>query len=324
MLRRRVRKMGWLAGAGAAALAGVMAFTPAAVHAQEAAADASGDPNTGNVSLLLGGDLTTHYYFRGIFQENQGVIFQPYGEVGWSLYEGEGALNSLGFALGTWHSFHDGPTKDASVGTGSDTDAWYEADVYAKLSAGLFESWAASVTYTLYTSPNDSFNTIADVNLTLAYDDSAMWGESGFALAPYASVIFEVDDQADAGNSAFGTTGGSEGTYLELGVRPTFTLVESETMPVTLAIPVKVGLGLEDYYEIDTNGDGALDDDDTFGYASAGVFVSMPLAFIPEDLGAWTATAGATFMFLGDTNEFINAGQDDFEVIGTFGLSMAY
>lgn len=301
-------------------LAAVMAaaVSPLTARAQEAA-PAAPAVNNGKVSFALGADWTTHYYFRGIPQENQGVIFQPYGEVGFALYEGEGAISSVGLALGTWHSFHSGPTADNSP---DDPSSWYEADVYVSLSIGLFENFELGTTYTLYTSPNDSFNEIADIALSLAYDDSGLWGDSGFALNPYVTVVFEVDDEADGGNSAFGATGTSEGTYLEIGIEPSFTIVESETMPITLAIPAKVGLSIDDYYEVD----GANLSDETFGFASVGFVFSTPLAFIPADYGAWSLSAGATLVYISDEMEQFAAGigVDQFEVIGTIGISMEY
>jgi len=42
-------------------------------------------PNKGLVSLSVGSDFTTAYFFRGILQERDGFIWQPYGEIGFSL-----------------------------------------------------------------------------------------------------------------------------------------------------------------------------------------------------------------------------------------------
>jgi hypothetical protein len=49
------------------------------------AASASAAPNTGKFSISGGVDITTAYFFRGILQERDGFIIQPYGELGWAL-----------------------------------------------------------------------------------------------------------------------------------------------------------------------------------------------------------------------------------------------
>jgi hypothetical protein len=62
----------------------------AALAALAAGGPAAAAPNTGRLSLLLGNDFTTAYFFRGIVQERRGFITQPYAEVGLKLYEGKG------------------------------------------------------------------------------------------------------------------------------------------------------------------------------------------------------------------------------------------
>jgi hypothetical protein len=55
---------------------------------------------------------------------------------------------------------------------------------------------------------------------------------------------------------------------------------------------VKLGLSLDDYYEISES------NEDTFGYASTGAKLSFPLTFIPEDYGAWSAAGGRERLLL--------------------------
>jgi hypothetical protein len=60
-------------------------------------------PNKGLVSLSVGSDFTTAYFFRGILQERDGFIWQPYGELGFNLFtadEEEAKVNPVrSFAL---------------------------------------------------------------------------------------------------------------------------------------------------------------------------------------------------------------------------------
>jgi hypothetical protein len=283
--------------------------TPASEPATAPAAPPAEDkaPNTGRISLSAGVDYTTHYYFRGILQEDQDWIVQPYAEVTFKLYQGEGALSSVFATLGIWNSLHGGPTGVDGGALSQDPKAWYEVDLYGKLGVTLFDKLAAAFFYTAYISPNDRFKTVEEVGLSLAYNDAALLGP--FALNPTVALAFEIDGQADAGRS--------KGTYLQLGVAPGVALFENSRVPVALSFPLTLGLSLDDYYEFGSG------DDDAFGYASGGVTAAVPLKFIPPGFGSWTAKAGVQFMTLGDNLERVNNGER-FEVIGTFGLSFTY
>ncbi len=64
-------------------------------------------PNTGRVSLSLGADWVSAYYFRGIATtQNGGNNVQPYGEIGFRLLENMGPLTSLTASPGIWNNWH--------------------------------------------------------------------------------------------------------------------------------------------------------------------------------------------------------------------------
>jgi hypothetical protein len=77
-------------------------------------------PNTGRVSLGLGVDFPTDYYFRGILQEDTGTIMQPYGEINFKLLESDGPLSAIVLTPGLWNSWHWGPapTMPSATSTG--------------------------------------------------------------------------------------------------------------------------------------------------------------------------------------------------------------
>lgn len=261
--------------------------------------------NNGSVSLSIGTDITTHYFFRGVLQEDQGVIVQPWAEVGFNLFSGDGALSSVDLTIGTWSSLHSKHT-----GSAGNNDIFYKTDYYVGVSATLMEKWAAGITYYAYTSPNGAFSTVQELDLYLGYDDTGLIAD-GFALNPYTLLAFELDNS---------TAGPEEGIYWEIGIEPTFTLVESENYPITLAVPVAVGFNIDDYYSEDLN---FTTDGDFFGYAKAGVTLSVPLSFIPAEFGAWEASVGADVYYLGSDLE--NANNDDrWELVGRAGISMTY
>jgi hypothetical protein len=245
------------------------------------------------VTLTLGSDFPTAYFFRGIFQEDKGFIMQPFVDVGIAAAPG------LTINAGLWNSVHSGPS-------GADNDdgrsAWYETDFYA---SATFQAGKVKpgVLYTSYTSPNDAFNTVQELALVLAVDDSA----SKIALNPKAILAFELDGQADGGSS--------KGTYLELGVRPVFPLAAHDKYPLTLAVPAKMGLSLNDYYE-------GVDGSDTFGYFDLGGILSVPLAFM-NGKTTWEIHGGVDILWFGGNMKALNGG-DGVKAVGVIGFSMIY
>jgi len=309
----RIRRFGLMALVAAA-------LTLPAWNTAQAQEDAP--VNTGALTFSAGIDFATHYWFRGLAQENEGLIAQPWAEVGINVYSNDqpgAALTSADLSLGIWNSVHEARTGAAGA---TDVDPWYEADVYGGASFEWFGSFTTGVSYTFLTSPSDAFVTTEELGLSFGYDDSQHWADMGVeipgfsGLQPSFSVIFETDGGADAGTEL--------GTYFEIGISPSFTLIPSEDYPVTLGLPLTVGLG-SDYYE-----DG-MGNDDGFGYVDFGADVSLPLSFMPAEVGSWSAYAGVHVIVLGDAAETIagpmgfgvTAG-DSAEVYGTFGLSMEY
>ena len=263
-----------------------------------------------SLSYSAGVDFVTQYFFRGILQEDAGFIAQPWAEVGANLYSGnEGdALNSIDVSFGTWHSIH-------SEQTGTDDDgpkSLYEADLYTGVSFGLYDNWAAGVVYTLYNSPNSAFDDVQDIQINVSYDDSGLWGNMGESvpgfsgLQPNVTILFETKNAAD---------GAHEGVYLQIGIEPSFTpLSNGNLKDLTVSIPVTLGLSADDYYESPTNGG-----DESFGFLETGIKFSYPIN------ERWEISAGPYFMFLGNTAEDFNDGDDNsFEVIGKLGVSVSF
>ncbi len=269
------------------------------IHADEAAEPAN------PVSLTAGFDITTAYFFRGIGQENNGFIIQPWVDVGFSLYEGDGTIGSVAVNVGVWESLHDAKTFHSPD---SHPDNWYEADYYVGITVGLLDKWTTSFVYTWYDSPNDAFATIEDLAWSLAYADE-------MGLNPTLTFIWETENQADAGSDL--------GTYFSIGIEPTFTVIQSEEASVTLAVPVLVVFDVDDYFESPVDGD-----TDGFAYVDVGAVLSMPATFMPEGWGSWTMSLGVHVLFLNDSLQELSNGNgtggDDVEFIGTFGMSVEF
>jgi hypothetical protein len=274
-----------------------------------AASVAVAGPNTGKLSLSGGFDFTTAYFFRGILQERNGVIWQPYLGVAADLYSVEeydagrdGPVSSLSLSLGTWASLQSKQTG----GTDDNTPVFYENDWYGGVNVGLFNTLIAGVSYVAYVSPSDAFSTVQEIDFNLGLDDSEWLG--AFALNPSAVIAYEYD------HSALGV---DNGTYLQLGIKPSVEAIKSESYPVTVAFPVITGLSLNDYYETDGH------NDQTWGYTSFGVIGSVPLTFMGEDYGSWAASMSATLYTFNTNLQNVNKGNDPW-VVGTAGVSVSY
>jgi hypothetical protein len=307
----------WIAAVAGLALLGVAAGpSPALAQQTDLRAQAPGAtalaegegkaPNSGRVSLSLGADWASAYYFRGIANvQNGGSNVQPYAEVGFKLLENQGPLTALTFAPGIWNNFQYG--DDGRLVEPSDPRFWFESDLYLKLSATWWDALTTAVTYTYYTSPNDSFSTYADVGLSVGLNDSKWLGD--FALNPSLLVAFETKGEALA------SANGKKGIYMGLGLAPSYTLFTDTATPLTVGLPLTVGFSLKDYYTVDGG--------QTLGYVSGGPLLTAPLSFIPPAYGNWSLKAGVQLLWLNTNLETVNTG-DNFVPIGSIGVAMTY
>jgi hypothetical protein len=264
-------------------------------------------PNTGRVSLSLGADWASAYYFRGIATtQNGGDNVQPYAEIGFRLLENMGPLTSLSVAPGIWNNFHYG---GGLLVEPSNPKFWTEADLYLKLNAVWWEVLTTSVTYTYYSSPNDTFTSYADVGLGFALNDSKWLG--AFAFNP--SLLFAFETMGEALVSA----DEKKGIYMQIGLAPGYTFFAESSFPVSISVPMTFGFSLKDYYTV--NGE-----NQTFGFFSFGPLITMPLKFIPPAYGTWSFKGGVQFLVLNTNLKAVNTGGDGFVPIGSVGISMTY
>jgi hypothetical protein len=227
-------------------------------------------------------DFPTVYFFRGIRQEAD-PEFTTFlaGDLGISLLaDGTGPVKSAGINLGTWNA----PMTGSSGSNGPQDGAFYESDLYVGLTLGFARGVTLTPMFTAYTSPNDMFRTVKEISFKAAHADR---------VAPYALVAFEIGG-SDSGQADAGT---GKGTYLELGIGPSFPIADGKA---TLGTPIKLGLSLNDYYQMPGTGD-----DSKFGYIDAGVLLTVPFGD-----GKWNLHGGVNFLGFGDTLEYFNTNAD--------------
>ena len=290
-LNRAVR--GGVSALGAFAMVTLMA---APVLAQEPA-----DPSPRRITFTGGVDFRNAYMFRGIRQDDTGVIGWPHGELGLTVYSGDSGLKSVRVHAGTWNSLHSG----VAGSDGPSGKQWYESDVHATLGLGFGGGVSVETTYTAYVSPNDMFTAVKEMAVRLAVGDRARLG--GAALRPYALLAFELDTKPGVGQVDGGLHAGK---YLELGMAPGYTARRA-----SIAFPTTVGLSLGDYYEL-------AGTDHAFGFASVASIVTVPFGGTTK-FGAWNLHGGAEYQVLGDTTKAFNRG-DASKLLGSIGVGFSY
>ena len=103
-----------------------------------------------------------------------------------------------------------------------------------------------------------------------------------------------------------------------LGVSPSWPLGGGR---VTLAVPIKVGFSLSDYYELEGQ-------DNNFGFFDIGGLLTIPLTAVGSQFGNWNFHAGVDLLAFGETTEALNVDEDgdtsNNRVIGLFGIGCSY
>jgi len=287
----------------AAAVLSAAAFLSAAPAAAQ-----GGDPNPGALTLTGGIDFLNAYHFRGLPQDEGdfGSIIWPYADLGIALGENDGVLTTIAVNIGTWNSLHTG---GAALGSdGPFRKLWYESDFYATLGLGFVRGTNVGITYTAYTSPNGSFSTVKELAFKLAVDDSAYFG--GAAVRPYVLVAreFGLSEERVVAGAGQADGGTAFGTYMEIGVAPGLTMSR-----LSVAVPVKVGLSLDNYYEGFTG-------DERFGFFSLAGIATVPFTSRTSRFGTWNVHGGVEYLRLGDRNQSFGENQ----VVGSIGMGFSY
>ncbi len=244
------------------------------------------------ISGDLGMNVVTSYYSRGILQTNHSPSFQPYADIYFKAYEGDGALNKAVLNISVWDSFTN-PATFTSKGL-KNRAAWYESDFTPGI-ALTFGKLTLTESYFLYSYPNDSLGTSSALNSKLAFDDSDLLG--AFALHPAVTHLRELSNKTGAGAS-------KGGNYWEGSIAPGIS-----AGPVAVTFPIALGFGSNKFYI-----------KDGYAYTSAGVNVAYTLP-VSKSYGTWTVNAGGTYY---NTSKAATGNASDNDVVGSVGMAVAF
>jgi hypothetical protein len=242
----------------------------------------------------FGVTFTSEYLSRGIVQEKQteGVIAEPYLDIYIKLYSGNGFINSVSAQLSFWSNIG---SNVKTANPSSTTPNWEEFDWDPGFSVTFAQNFTLLIQYFEFDSPAGAFGTARSIDANLTYNDAGWWtnptlSAASFSIHPHVTVLYELGAPGFAGLQG-------KGWYYELGIAPSWTFLPKATYPITVSLPVTLGLG-------DDHGFYA---GNTYGYLAVGPSVSVPLAFIPAGFGSWTLTAAYTYYDEGTTVRAANA-----------------
>lgn len=231
-------------------------------------------------------EANTGYYFRGLAQQKRIPILHGSLELGYDLLTRRG-ITVQPFA-GVWNSFSTQRLPTAQ--TGGTWDPWYELDLYGGVQVSGPE-FLARATFTTYGSPARAFGEFDDVTVSLGWTPRDV--PLATALAPSLTYAQETRGSAD---------GLGRGSYLEVGVQPTFELGQLARRPMRLTVPLAAGFSLGRYYESPRDGS-----DERFGFFDAGLELAVDLYRVAKR-GLSTLTLGVHRLELGDHAADFNGG----------------
>ena len=266
----------------AACFAGMLAISG---HAQEAIASGLRVPQlSGSVET----SVADRYIYHGFVVEDRGPVVQPYLHLDARFYTGSGWLTSASATLSVFNSlqFHH---QEGITAQNEMLKTWYEAQAEAGFSLTFAEALTFAARYVRLESPNGAFVAGNAVTAGLDLDDERWLG--AFALRPRFLWFTPVANGSNPENE--------KGHYFEVGVAPGATIGKKSPYATSVSFPASVGFGDHHYFV-----------GDRFGFASAGVAVSVPLAFVPKELGSWSVSGSALYYRLGRVPaEFTSDGE---------------
>jgi hypothetical protein len=114
----------------------------------------------------------------------------------------------------------------------------------AGLSATWWEVFTTGVTYNYYTSPNNTFNSFANVEMNFSLNDSKWLG--AVALNPSLFFAFETKGEALASADR------NKGIYMSLGLAPGYTVFEDSSVSFNVSAPLTFAFSVKDYNTVDS------------------------------------------------------------------------
>ena len=249
-----------------------------------------------SVSGSLSLDLNTHFISYGADvwsagDDWQDSLFNPAVDITWDLG------NGVSLYTGIWADINDNAT-DSLGGNFQELDWWFGA------SFGLVEDLTIDIVFQQWYFASE---TEGIIDVILAYDAPI--------LAPTLTIHNRIEENGAQKN----------GTVVDLGISHTI-----EVEGVSITIPANIAWASDEYnYKTkenpaDPTGPEILDfhGKGGFAYVNIGLDVSVPLTFIPEELGSWDVHGGVKYWHTDE--DVIPGNPEDNFVTGTIGIGTSF
>lgn len=272
-------------------LAAALPLAAATTQADEAVAP----PPPSRVNALVNLGISSHYLTpRGMDVSRQGIVFQPMVLAFFDLYKSDEFLNDVTFFGGFWNCF--GTSKlPSSDSNGTKKTGWYETDPIAGFSFGFAKNFKLSVTYTDFSMQIYNIPFSQHLETKLSFNDADYL--KAFALNPYVLYWDELSGKAVSSTDA----NPKSSFYFDAGVAPSYTF--EKCYGLKLEAPCRVLMADSNFYGTGAGGTPFV------SLYEFGVKVSMPLTFMPQGYGHWSANIG--FKRMGFDNPNLRATQGE-------------
>jgi hypothetical protein len=239
-----------------------------------------------------------HLTARGLNLQDKGLISQPKLLLYWRLYGAQDAkadFNELTLTTGFWN---DVDTKESGVRPSN----WNEAEPSAGLNFKFLRDWGFESPFTAFMSESHSYPTCWNWNPRLTYHDHFI---SDFSFNPYLEFFDEMSNKSTV---VFNRAEAQSGCYGALGFDPTYVFKD---IPLKLELPTYFTICSDKFYQRKDGAGGGTG----LGLVSSTFKATVPLEFVPENLGRWSVYAGVGVDYLNnpgllDGNEALTKSDD--------------
>lgn len=264
------------------------------------------DPRFSGVFKL---DFKSQYISFGVVLQDEGLTIQPMLALRYTFFdkaldnsENSFVNNVTGF-ISSWNDISN--NKDLSSPT-SPYRYYTEADLVTGVSATFKDRFNLTTSLTELHSPAGAFGPGAFLKAVLSMDDTGMIAEN-FALKPQFLLIYEIPWVSQIGLQP-------DAFLFEPGLTPTYTFGAGSNFPVTLSLPLRVGIGNKFY------------DGEDYGFFSVGPEVTVPIAGLSTETIKTYANVGYTYINLGATTRsfILNDDGSSHKHVYNFGLMTTF
>jgi hypothetical protein len=207
---------------------------------------------------------------RGLLVTDKGETIQVLDGLVLDFARPSDTFSDFALAAGTWSDFNPGYES-------GNKNAVNEVDLFVGMTGTFFKDFKAGAQYVVFTSPQRAFRDENNVELSLAFDDSAYL--QPVSIQPYIKYF-----RAISGSSTV-VTGQKGDTYdVEIGAVPKLDL-HPYAIPLILTLPSWFTVGPTNYWGGTSN----------FGVVSTGLKATYPLGIIPSQYGHWYLDTGIQY-----------------------------